>query len=313
MLRAEAVSWDGGLVLVAALVSVVALTACQGGRSSDDGLGRIMAALPGEASGWRAQGEPAVYDADTIFSYINGHAEVYLAYAMQRCLSVRYQGPEGEADIVVDAFEMATPEDAFGVATHDREGDAVDVGNDGLKLYGWLSFWKGPYFVSIYAEDDNERSRRVVRDLGRILDEHIDAPGRRPEIVDRLPADGRVPRSMRFLRSHQILNSQIYLGEDNFLGLGADTDAALAGYQRAGGGGRLLLVGYPDADRCDAAARAFADRYPGADASGAVVRGEDELWYAMRIQGPRMAAVLAADDAALAATLLAEAGVEEEP
>jgi hypothetical protein len=311
MVRTDTACWDGGGALLAVvLLALAGMAGCQGGRSSDDDLGRLAAALPKEASGWRSLDEPSTYDADTIFGYIDGHAEVYLAYAMQRCLALRYQGPEGEADVVVDVFEMASPEDAFGVATHDRDGDPVDLGNDGLLLYGWLSFWKGPFFVSIYAEEDTQRSRRVVQDLGRALDELIDTPGRRPEIVGRLPADGLDLRSVRFLRSHQILNSQIYLGEDNPLGLDVDTSAALGSYERAEGSGRLLLVEYPDADRCQAAVRAFSERYPGTDENDAATRGDDDRWYAIRAWGRSAAAVLAADSEELAAALLAEAGTE---
>ena len=65
-------------------------------------------ALPVEVEGWRATGEREVWDTETIFSYIDGHAEVYLAYGMKRCISQRYSGPEGEPEIVVDLFEVGS-------------------------------------------------------------------------------------------------------------------------------------------------------------------------------------------------------------
>jgi hypothetical protein len=303
--RTESACWDGGAALMAIVVlSVIGLAACHGGRSEEDPLNRLRAALPEEIDGWKAEGEPSVYDTETIFGYIDGHAEVYLAYAMQRCLALRYGGPEGEGDVVVDVFEMASPEDAYGVSTHDRDGEPVELGNDGLVLYGWLSFWKGPFFVSLYSEAESERSRQVVLKLGRALTELIDAPGRRPEIVERLPGAGLDPRSLRFLRSHQILNSQIYLGEDNPFGLDVDTSAALGRYQRQDGAGMLLLVDYPDLGRRQAAERAFTERYLGGSADDGAVRAEDDRWYAKRSAGTRLAAVLKADSEQLAVDLL---------
>lgn len=314
MVRTDSACLDcGAALLVVAVLSVIGLAACQGGKSAEDSLSRLRVALPEEIDGWEALGGPTVYDTETIFGYIDGHAEVYLAYAMQRCLALRYSGPEGEGDVVVDVFEMASPEDAYGVSTHERDGEAVELGNDGLVLYGWLSFWKGRFFVSLYSEAESERSRRVVLNLGRALAELIDAPGRRPEIVERLPAAGLDPRSLSFLRSHQILNSHVYLGEDNPLGLGVDTSAALGRYHRQAGTGTLLIVDYPDIGRRQAAERAFAERYLVGGADDGAVRAEDDRWYAVRAAGTRLAAVLEADAEQLAVDLMADIELEDTP
>ena len=112
---------------------------------------RVRGALPGDATGWRAADDDQVFDTETIFSYIDGHAEVYLAYGMKRCIARRYAGPDGEPDIIVDLYELASDADAFGVFTHDRDGEEVEVGQDGLYRHGWLSFWQGRWFGSVYA------------------------------------------------------------------------------------------------------------------------------------------------------------------
>jgi hypothetical protein len=225
---------------------------------------------------------------------------------MSRCLARRYGGPEGEADIVVDVFEMPSADDAFGVFTHDRDGEPANLGVDSLIRYGWLSFWKGRYFVSIYAEGESDSSKDTVLTLGRALDAAIAEEGETPVMVGRLPSAGLDDRSVRFLRSHQILNSHLFVGEDNVFDLGPDTAAVLGRYQRGDTSAHLLLVEYPDARRQAKAVRAFSRQFLAGSTTGEPVRYEDDRWYGVALSDGLLIAVLAADDAGLAAQLLAE-------
>ena len=110
-------------------------------KSYADPLEALHGALPGQIMGWTAEPEDRYFDKETIFDYINGTGEVYRAYNLQRCLSRRYTTPKGPP-IVLDIFYMGSSEDAFGVFTHDQDGEALDVGQGALYRSGWLSFWK---------------------------------------------------------------------------------------------------------------------------------------------------------------------------
>lgn len=307
MIKASGFVFDGGLWLVAAtLVALVGIAACQRGRPTDDMLGEIRAALPDSVAAWTGEDEDTIYDTESIYSYIDGHAEVYMAYGMRRCLARRYRGPDGEAAIAVDVFEMATPADAFGVFTHDRDGDLVSIGTDALFRYGWLSFWKGPFFVSVYAEEDTEASRAAVLELGRAVAGAIPTAGEHPSIVEALPSDGLDRSSVRYLHSHQILNSHLWLGEDDVFQLTDDTAAALGRYRRGDARAYLLVVDYPDAGRLASARGAFAAAFLGGSSEAGPVHSADEGWFAVASGGRRLAAVLAADSSDLAAALLSD-------
>ena len=222
------------------------LMACSGDGPAGDDLEGVRAALPMEVAGWRAVDDGEVYDSESIFAYIDGHAEVYLAYGMRRCLARRYIGPQGEADIVVDLFELDSAANAYGVFTHDRDGEAVDVGQGALLRPGWLSFWKGPWFGSIYAEGESEASLIAVNALAHAASDAISVEGEAPDLVGELPADGLDPRSVRFLHTWEILNSALFVGGENIFSLSSETDAVLGRYRREGGEGWILLVEYPD-------------------------------------------------------------------
>lgn len=227
--------------------------ACSGGGPPEDAIERVRASLPKEVAGWKAAGDDEMFDNESIFSYIDGQAEVYLAYGMTRCLARRYAGPQGEPDIVVDLFELASPADAYGVFTHDRDGEDIDVGQGALLRPGWLSFWKGPFFGSVYAEGESEASAAAVEALARAAADAIPFQGEAPGLVSLLPSEGLDQRSVRFLHRWEILNSALYVAGDNIFGLSADTDAALGAYRRGDGEAWLLLVEYPDEARAQEA------------------------------------------------------------
>jgi len=268
----------------------VLLSACAADPQPAAGDESVNHSIPVEVAGWRSVDDDQTFDTETIYGYIDGHAEVYLAYGMVRCLSRRYSGPEGEPDIVLDLFEQASPADAFGVFTHDRDGEEVDIGQGGLFRHGWLSFWKGHWFGSVYAEGESEASIEAVLALGRAAADAINEVGDVPPLVAELPADGLDPRSVRYLHTQEILNGVVYLGYENALRFGPEVDAVVGRYQRPDGGGWLLLVDYPD------------------DASAELAEGGAiEAGIAVRRQGSRLAAVLAPEPQAAGDGLLADA------
>ena len=261
-------------------------------------------ALPDEVAGWRAQAPAVRYDAQTIFQYIDGHGEVYLAYGMRACHARRYAGPAGEGEVVADAFEMDSPADAYGVFTHSREGEPVDVGQDATFGYGTLAFWKGRHFVSVLAEQESERTRAAVLALGRAVAEAIPEAGERPALVGRLPAAGLDPASVVYLRHPRILEAHVPVGPDNPLGVGPSAPAVASRYRLDGGGADLVLVDYADPEGASSAGKAFAARF--LDGDEPAHRGDG--WCAAAPLGERgRVFVLRAPSREAALSLLAEA------
>jgi hypothetical protein len=226
----------------------------------------IVQPLADEAAGWDADGAQETYDTESIYAYIDGHAEVFLAYGMQRCVSRRYLGPEGVGEVVVDLFEMPSAADAFGVFSHDRDGEAVDVGQGAIYRLGWLSFWKGSWYGSVYAGDGAARED-VIRLAGAVAD-GLPGVGEPPELPGRLPSAGLDEASVCYLRSPQILNAHVWVGTDNPFDLGPEAEAVVGEYTLDGGPAHLVVVRYPDGE---AAARAEAGlRAAASDGAGAV-------------------------------------------
>jgi len=271
--------------------------------SRADALEILRARLPAEAHGWSARTEDKLFDDRTIFQYINGAGEVYKAYNLRRCLSRRYRHPSGH-EIILDLFDMGSPSDAFGVFTHDTDGQVVNIGQDARLRPGWLSFWKHRFFVSIYVQEESPAAEKAVLALGEAVAKAIPEEGFRPEILGRLPRRGLDAGNIRFLHHPIILNYHFYLAERNILNLSPKTDAVLAGYLRGAEKARLLLVDYPDAKKAKEALALFLKHYlPDADSTG-TARLENGRWAAVRVSEKLLAAVLEADSRPLAESLL---------
>jgi len=274
-------------------------------KSHAEQLDVLSATLPSQIGIWTAEPKDRIYDKETIFSYIDGAGEVYRAYNMRSCLSRRYTSPKAPA-IVLDIFDMDTSEDAFGVFTHDRDGRAVDVGQGALYRPGWLSFWKGRFFVSIYIEKETEAAKEAISDLSRVVASLIKDQGPKPGILLKLPPEGLQSRSIRYLHHHTLLNYHFYLADENILNLGQHTDAVLAVYQRSGKRAHLLLVFYPNVEKAAEAHKTLLRHYlPEAESTGAVLL-EDGKWSATGLKNKSLTVVLEADTRPLAENLLRE-------
>ena len=298
----EALVWAGLLSLP------LVATAC-GDRGG--GVASLRPLVPAQVGGWQAADPGELYDQESIFSYIDGHAEVYLAYGMKGCLARRYTGPSGEADIALDVFEMGSPADAYGVASYDRDGESVDIGRDGRFRYGWLSYWKGPFFVSVTAESESAAAREAVLELGRSVAALITDNGAPPPLIGALPLSGLDVNSVRYLHSQQILDTHLWLGEGEVLGLAPDTPAALVRYLRDGRSAHLLLVDYPDGARAEQAAAAIAGRLFAGPPGGGPTLGQDGRWHGVDQRGARLVVVIGAANEELAAALLSEVGAPQ--
>ena len=266
-------------------------------------LQELRSGLPAQIMAWSKETEDRIYTPQTIFDYINGGAEVYKAYNMRYCLSRRYSAVRGPT-IVLDVFDMGSSEDAYGVFTHDPEGDVVDMGQDGRWRPGWLNFWKDRFFVSIYTEQETSAAQKAVRALGKHIDALVAGRGSRPKIIAQLPPAGLIAESIRYLHHPTILNYHYYISDENLLRLSPQTAAVLAGYQQEDGQALILLVSYPNPQAALRAYRSFNQHYLSNASENSLVLLENRKWSAVKLKNRLLAIALEADSRQMAENLL---------
>ncbi|MGO8988170.1 MAG: DUF6599 family protein [bacterium] len=239
--------------------------------------------LPSETGGWKWDGKEMRYNSKTLFSYMDGAAELYLAYGFQN-LTVRRFEKSNQPPILLELYEMASSEDAYGLFSFEHQDEPVGIGQGSEFGGGLLRFWKDKYFVSIYAEGEGADVESGILKMGRAAANSIPGLGPEPKLVGYIQGTdlGRVDKSVRYLKSHVLLNQRFFIAQQNILNLSRKTEVVLAQYLQNKQKTHLLLIRYPDLKEAANAYQSFMDAYlpdaRGKDRS----KIEDRQWTSAR-------------------------------
>jgi hypothetical protein len=277
-------------IIIFFLLAALVLISCGGNTRNGKSMEKLV---PTELQGWALDGEPVTYDRETIFDYINGAGEVYLAYGFKEVMVFAFSKPNSP-EMTVEVFDMQSAEDAYGVFSHGRMDAETGIGQEYEYRGSLLCFWKGPYYVCVLAAKQTPESKEAVFAMARAIDERIDQTGPKPKIVSHLPDEYREPGSLRFFHVHASLNYHYFMAEDNILNLGPETDAVMARYEP--GSSYLICITYPDSAQAEVARTRFISEYiPEADASGSSII-EDGQWVIVERSGRYVIIALDAPD-----------------
>jgi hypothetical protein len=291
--------------------------------------------LPDAVGAWRAAGPPKVIDAETIFDYMDGGGELYLAYRFDSLQVWEYRDGSGN-DIVVELYRMKGSDDAFGLLSLDWGGEAVSWGAaaggamagaavpPARALYGQglLRLWSDGLYARVMAVRETPAARSAVLKLGEAIVAGRPQPPP-PALLRLLPVSlaphwALKPERTAFFRSHLVLNSLYYLSHENILGLGTDCEAALAAYEGEGKRCFLLVVQYPDNARAAAGLGGFIQAYIGEGKQGAAgaALGQtgffqvEDGWLGFKAGGPRLALAFACPDLQSAQGIVHQVGLD---
>jgi hypothetical protein len=273
-----------------AALALLVLGGCSAGQPAEDAApltdreaavqavgGGPMLDLPKQAGPWIRPETPRRITADTIFDYMDGGGELYLAYRFNHLDVLEYKAADASlGTILVESYSMGSPEDAFGLLSTDWGGEAVELVGDATPdsaslpraLYGagLLRLRAGTLYARVLASRESPASRARVLALGRAIASGRETTGA-PELLKLLamPAgwSARADRLV-FFRSHLVLNSAYFLASGDILGLGPEVEGVSTECvsDRPGGSrARLIVVRYPTPDRAAAALRSFREAY----------------------------------------------------
>jgi hypothetical protein len=297
--------------------------------------------LPAQAGVWSRPATMRRITADTIFDYMDGGGEMYLAYRFDHLDVLDYTAADrAQGTILVELYYMKSPDDAFGLLSTDWTGEPTLSGEEHTPtpasttaplaapphraLYGagLLRLWSGPLYVRVLASRETAVSRDAVLKIGRAI--VGSGPSFAPDLLWAVPGDvaatppGTTPttgflRADRtcFLRSYLVLNSQYFLASRDILGLGLEAAAVTTEFAPTRPGARptrLILVEYGSLEAAAAAAASFVDAYlPGAARPDpAAGRAKTEHGFvAWSVVGRGVAIVLDAESNAAASKLAA--------
>jgi hypothetical protein len=219
--------------------------------------------LPGETDDWVKSGEPETYDCKDLFDYMDGGAELYLAYDFQTLVMQRYLSdsadPVKKNSITIEIYQMNSSPDAYGLFSFDQEGEMVGLGQKGVYRYGLLKFWKDKFFVRILGSQTN--LKETIFKFGADIDKKMKTEGKPPDILSKIPKDNLIPNSDHFFHKQILLNNLYFLSDKNLLDLSDKTDCLLADFKFDEQILRLLLIEYADSKKAQNAYEEFNEFY----------------------------------------------------
>jgi len=167
--------------------------------------------------GWTQPGEVLIYDADTLWEYINGAAELFVSYGVRSCQTTDLAS--GDMTVTVDLYDMGTPLNAYGVFEREASGEAVDVEGAVAALVSppyQALLLKGSTYAKV-----NVFEGELTMDAGRGLLQALAAA---------LPGESTVPAEFGLLPTDgKIAGTDAYQAEA-YLGLTELTDCVFAEY-----------------------------------------------------------------------------------
>ncbi|MBF0620636.1 MAG: hypothetical protein HQL54_01785 [Magnetococcales bacterium] len=112
------------------------------------------------------------YQSDTLYEYINGHAEFFLSAGFQQLIVGEYGRNAGEPALVIDLYDMGKPLHAFGVLMDEagEQAQPVDIGSFGFQSGQGVNFVQGRWFIKLTAFESEDR----LIERGRIVAKHIE-------------------------------------------------------------------------------------------------------------------------------------------
>jgi hypothetical protein len=155
--------------------------------------------------GWKSASQVKTYEPSTLWEYINGAAELFLAFDFQELKVMDLK--QKDRIVTANIYDMGTPLNAFGMYMTERASDeeVLKIGGEGYVSAPYQCMvYKDKYYVKVDAYEGE-----ITHDVGKALLTAIAAalPGNDgpPEALNKLPSGNRVKGSERFMR-------QAYLG-----------------------------------------------------------------------------------------------------
>jgi hypothetical protein len=190
---------------------LVASIACGSGAGARDPQESVAELFP-DIEGWEKDGPPALYTPETLFDYIDGGADLYLAYAFEELASQSYDSGEDKS-ITIDIYRHGTPADGFGIYSQEKssESDFLPIGAQGYHDKGVLNFFKGRYYVKMMAFGMGDGEIHVLMSLAETIAGKLDGEAAVPTLVHCFPEKNKIANSERYIAKdflgHSFLHS----------------------------------------------------------------------------------------------------------
>ncbi|MGD9345094.1 MAG: hypothetical protein PVH84_04480 [Candidatus Aminicenantes bacterium] len=168
--------------------------------SEDQKESGLISLLP-ELESWSMTEKPESYYPENLFEYINGAAEIYLAYEFKELIVAQQQKDQSEKNVAVEIYDMGTPTNAFGIYSAERYPDNrfIRMGLQGYVEEGTLNFLVNRYYIKLLCFECEDQSEEVLKAFSSKIVERVKEVGTLPSLLTAFPSKGLHPNSESFV------------------------------------------------------------------------------------------------------------------
>ena len=182
------------------------------------------------------RGEIQTFEPKTLYEYIDGAADLYLAYDFQELKVVEYVN-DRKGSVTVEIYRHQSSNDAFGIYSQERLLNAtyLNIGAQGYIDQDILDFLSGSYYVKMSSYNTGAEGQEVLQAFAKKVVEKV-AVKRRATITS-FSCGGEKENKEKFIAS-------------NFLGYSFLKSAFTADYDLSGQKFKLFLLECGDKNEC---------------------------------------------------------------
>lgn len=126
-----------------------------------------------EVEGWTRAGDVAIYDADNLWEYIDGAAELFIEYDVQTCMTADLSA--GDVIVTIELYDMGSPLNAFGVFKREHPSPGIEIPGAAAAAISppyQALLLNGPTYAKVNAVEGEltmPAARRLLESLARAL------------------------------------------------------------------------------------------------------------------------------------------------
>ena len=141
------------------------------------------------------------YDTGSIFSLINGAADVFLNCKFQEMYHAIYRNAKSEGYIIAEAYRHKNADFAYGMYVMERTSSTnfVAVGAQGYVEPGVLNASGGEWYLKIYSHQRDEATEAAIKAIALGLEKSLFPNTAIPAEIAWLPTENRVAESDMFV------------------------------------------------------------------------------------------------------------------